>query len=156
MPVQVGSCFLYTLWHLESVGNHSTHNPPSRLWDSASFHMTSLASHTDTRGTMLFCFKTSVVLCSESFGGLLHLNPRVAFGLYAQVFSSHSALARYFQYSRVWSEKYTKHFSAGREERKQSGAEAAMAKRLWCTQREQIPGIQSVFVTSGGWRRSKW
>lgn len=92
----MGSCFLYTLWHLESVGNHSTHNPPSRLWDSASFHMTSLASHTDTRGTMLFCFKTSVVLCSESFGGLLHLNPRVAFGLYAQVFSSHSALQGIF------------------------------------------------------------
>lgn len=49
-----------------------------------------------------------------------------------------------------------KHFSARWADRKQSGAKAAMAQRLWCTQKEQIPGIQSVFVTSGGWRRSKW
>lgn len=45
---------------------------------------------------MLFCFKTSIVLCSESFGGRLHLNPQVAFGVYAQVFSSHSALQGIF------------------------------------------------------------
>lgn len=48
-----------------------------------------------------------------------------------------------------------KHFSAGRNVRKESDTEVAMAKRLGRTWQEQTLDMHDVFVTSDGWHRSK-